>query len=160
MNELINKSMRTLIYSLGFGCILAAMFFVLFGCGTIGIADKPTMMNKWRGEKVNVETLADINGWCNYINQGDTSQNGGHGKCVYQTEEKLRILKELGITGKRGHCLITRDDPWHPSGHAFAVAQLNGIDYLMDNGSLCDVVFPYEKVKKSVWGVTDYRVED
>jgi len=100
--------------------------------------------------------LNDINNRCNLITTGDTSENYGHGKCLYQTEEKLKQLKALGIPAKRGSCRMIKDDPWHPPIHYFALAELNGIWLILDNGSITDKVQEYEKVKDN-WGIKDWK---
>ena len=100
--------------------------------------------------------LNDINNRCNLITTGDTSDNYGHGKCLYQTEEKLRQLKALGIPAKRGSCKMIKNDPWHPPIHYFALAELNEIWFILDNGSITDKVQEYEKVKDN-WGIKDWK---
>jgi hypothetical protein len=100
--------------------------------------------------------LMGINDSCNEITTGDTSENYGHGKCLYQTEEKLRRLKAHGIPAKRGTCRMTKDDPWHPPIHFFALAELDGTWYILDNGSITDKVQEYEKVKDK-WGIKNFK---
>ena len=103
-----------------------------------------------------IELLNEINERCNLITTGDTSKNHGHGKCLHQTEEKLRQLKAHGIPAKRGTCRMTKDDPWHPPIHYFALARVEHVWYILDNGSITDKVQEYEKVK-GTWGIKDFK---
>ncbi len=165
--------------------ILLAIAFLLLGCLTgcaawqnlTGTADKSIMMSKWRGKPVTENLLADINGWGNWYKKGKPSMpvayldapqwerdlkapNKVSGGCAAQADVKAKILEELGIPHKVVHCEIIRNDPYHPSGHAFVIAQLNNKWMVLDNGSVCDAVFPFDEVKKSVSGVINYRVSD
>lgn len=49
------------------------------------------------------EELNEINDRCNQITTGDTSENYGHGKCLYQSEAKIRELKTLDVPTKLMH---------------------------------------------------------
>ena len=71
---------------------------------------------------------------------------------------KANILKELGIPYKIGHCTIVRD-PYKDKGHRFLVAQLKNEWMILDNGTVQDGVFEYKLVKKSTFGVTNWRKE-
>ena len=129
--------------------LAVSILFCISGCATtLGIADRPEMMARWKGMH-GVALLEDLNRWGNWY-----SGRPFEGKCVEQTETKMSILKELGIPCKRMHCEIWRYDPWHPIGHAFVLAQLNDKWYILDNGAVQDIPWEYEAVKKSTWGVT------
>lgn len=143
--------------------ILTMAIVGLIGCTTLGIADKHSMMQKWQGKAVSVELLADINGWCNWQAQGEKQypvQFAGEsavaekGKCADQADLKMAVLKDLNIPCKRMHCTITRD-AYKPTGHAFVVATINGTDYLMDNGTINEVVWVSEQALASAWGVDE-----
>jgi len=169
--------------------VIAIMIFLVclaVGCAHLGIADRETMMNRWRGQiaekGINRNTLWEINEYANWYAQGETQYpvaiaseeniSGGFkplpGKCVDQTETKISILKELGIPYKDGSCTIYRYDPYHPSGHGFLIACLPGKskidDYdtwvTLDNGSVQDGVWSFGQVKRSTFGVTSYQVEE
>ena len=155
--------------------VIAIMIFLVclaVGCTHLGIADRQAMMNKWRGQDVDIELLADINAYGNWYSQGEkqypvicadeeTIKNfvPKNDKCVDQATAKESILKELGISYKIGHCTITRDNPWSPTGHRFLVASINGKEYVLDNGSIQDGIFTFNEVQQSTWGVTDWMVE-
>lgn len=141
-------------FSLAFMLIL--MLLLVKGCATIGTADKPTMMSKWRGEPVTENLLADINGWGNWYKKSNPLEPGN---CVPQTTVKANILKELGIPYKIVHCTIVRD-AYKPVGHRFLIAQLNNEWMVMDNGAVQDVVWEYKAVKRSTFGVENYQVEE
>jgi hypothetical protein len=132
--------------------VLGCLLWCVYGCTTIGTADKATMMQKWRGQKHTVALLDDINSWANWYHKGNPLERG---KCVEQTEEKIFILNELGIPAKRMHCLITCDDPYHPISHAFVIAQLGNDWYLMDNGTINNCVWEYQETIKASWGITN-----
>ena len=137
--------------------IVFSLVCLAVGCSTLGTADRATMMQKWRGEKVDVELLADINAYGNYTKKGNPLEPG---KCVDQAEYKASILKELGVPYTFWHCEVTRNNPWRPTGHRFLTAQLNGKEYIMDNGTVQDVVWEFEAVKGSTSGVINYQVEE
>ena len=141
-------------FSLAF--ILILIFFMVHGCATIGTADKPTMMNKWRDKPVTENLLADINGWGNWYKKSNPLEPGN---CVPQTTVKANILKELGIPYKIVHCIIVRD-AYNSVGHRFLIAQLNNEWMVMDNGAVQDVVWEYEAVKRSTFGIENYQVEE
>lgn len=133
--------MKRLIFGL---CLL------LVGCAYMGVANKTTMMERWENKQPSVALLDDINGWANWYHHKPLEK----GQCADQADEKLAILKALNIPAKRMHCVITRD-PYHPVGHAFVVAQLDGKDYIMDNGTVQDVVWEYSQALKSTWGIEE-----
>ncbi|MBU0907203.1 MAG: hypothetical protein KKE05_03540 [Nanoarchaeota archaeon] len=167
--------------------ILLAIVATFIGCytpggwtrfqSTIGTADKPTMMGKWRGQPVTENLLADINGWANWYAKGEPrmpvayldapqwerdlkTPNKPSGGCVDQAVIKKEVLDELGIPNKYVHCSITRNDPYHPAGHRFVIALLNNKWMVMDNGAVQDVVWEFEAVKRSTSGVINYRVDE
>jgi len=78
---------------------------------------------------------------------------------VPQTTVKANILKELGIPYKIVHCIIVRD-AYNSVGHRFLIAQLNNEWMVMDNGAVQDVVWEYEAVKRSTFGIENYQVEE
>ena len=152
--------------------IIFSLVCIAIGCTHLGIADKESMMERWRGKPVTENLLDDINRWGNWYAQGEkqypaeyamekpeeikiekVAPNKAGKSCLKQAETKLNILKELGIPAKLMHCVITRNDPWHPSGHAFVVATINGKDYIMDNGAVQDIVWEYREAIASTWGV-------
>lgn len=160
--------------------ILLAITILLSACLTscvplkqhLGMANREAMMERWRGKPVTENLLDDINRWGNWFAQGEKQypavyamekpeeiklEKVGPNKigkgCHKQMEIKLAILKELNIPARRMHCVITRNDPWHPTGHAFVVATINGKDYIMDNGAVQDVVWEYREAIASTWGI-------
>ena len=139
--------------------ILIIIIFILslwlLGCTAIGTADRPAMMSKWRGQPVTENLLADINRYGNWAKKGDLTESG---KCIDQAMYKANILKELGIPYKIGHCTIVRD-PYKPVGHRFLVAQLKNKWMILDNGAVQNGVFEYKLVKKSTFGVINWRKE-
>jgi len=153
------------------------LIFSFWGCATLGVANKDAMMQKWRGKPVTESLLADINGWGNWYKKGtptmpvaylDAPQwerdlktsNETSGGCVDQAVIKKEVLDELGIPNKYVHCSITRNDPFHPSGHRFVIVLLNNKWMVMDNGAVQDVVWEFEAVKRSTFGVINYQVEE
>ena len=129
--------------------------FFVSCCAIIGTADRATMIKKWSSKPVTVGLLDDINRWANWY-EGRPFE----GKCVDQTEQKISILKEFGVPYKIVHCIVTRDDPWHPRAHRFLIGWAEGDWQTMDNGVVQDGVWPFLEVKKSTWGVINYRVEN
>lgn len=132
--------------------IIAILLALTAGCVGLrvhlGIASRDEMMIKWKGMS-GVALLDDINRWGNWYPK-DTSME--YGQCVDMADAKESVLKELGIPYKRMNCVIERE--WgRPFGHAFLVAQLNGGDYIMDNGAVQDVVWAYEPAIKSTYGI-------
>jgi len=127
---------------------LTAIVLLFIGCAgiqaTLGIADRSTMMSKWQGADRDVELLSDINGWCNY--QAKADPGADFGRCADQADLKMEILKDLNIPAKRMHCTV------EGQGHAFVIATLDR-DYLMDNGTVNDVVWVKEEILASTWGV-------
>lgn len=172
------RKLKTKLFITSMGCILAVLFFIfnLIGCTHLGIADRATMMQRWQRQIANngitEHILWEVNEYGNWYAQGEkqypviyASEDTDKpwwapkdGKCVDQSELKLDILKELGISAKRGHCTITRD-PYRPIGHRFVVAQLKDKRMILDNGAVQGCVWEYEAVKRSTWGVKDWRVE-
>jgi hypothetical protein len=156
--------------------ILLAITVLLIGCAHLGIANKETMMQRWRGQiadkGVTENTLWEINSYANWYAQGlkqypvaiasEENLSGGFkpekGKCQDQTELKLSILYDLGTAAKRGHCTIVRD-PYRPVGHAFAIAQFKNKWILLDNGAVQGDIWEYESAKRSTYGARDWRVE-
>jgi len=135
--------------------IMALSFWCLCGCGTLGTADKETMMQRWRGEPVNENLLADINAYGNYAKKGNPLEPG---KCVDQTDYKASILKELGVPYRVVRCEVTRDNPWRSKGHKFLIAQVNNGWFVLDNGAIQDGIFEFYEVKRSTSGVTNYQI--
>lgn len=127
--------------------IIFSLVCVAVGCAHLGTADRNTMMQRWQGKPISEHLLWEINSYANWYAPKE-------GKCVAQTDLKLSILNELGIPAKRGSCTIVRD-PYHPVGHAFVVS--NG--YVLDNGTLQEGIEKIEAVKRSTFGVKDWRVE-
>ena len=168
-------------------CMWICLSTIIFisGCAHLGIADRETMMERWRGQiaekGINRNTLWEINEYANWYAQGETQYpvaianeenlSGGFkplpGKCVDQTELKLSISKELGIPAREGSCTIYRYDPWHPTGHAFAIVYLEGKSksddfdtwYVFDNGAVQSGIETYRDVKRTTWGAKNWRVE-
>ena len=163
MNELeeLKKEVNSLKTSCIFtyamlACILIMILILFSGCTTIGTASKENMVNKWKDKPVTENLLADINGWGNWYKKSNPLEPGN---CVPQTTVKANILKELGIPYKIVHCTIVRD-AYKPVGHRFLIAWAENEWKTMDNGSVCNAVFPYEAVKKAAWGVINYQVEE
>lgn len=167
---------------------ITILFSVCFtGClAHLGIADREVMMQRWKGQiakrGITEHTLWEITSYGNWYAQGPqeypveiaSAENISsfywkpqNGKCVDQTEAKISILKELGIPYKNGSCTIYRYDPWHPTGHAFAIVYLEGKSkfndfdtwYVFDNGAVQDGIETYRDVKRSTYGAKDWRVE-
>jgi predicted transglutaminase-like cysteine proteinase len=137
--------------------LIAIALLMVVGCvglkTHLGIADRPEMMSKWQAMDRDVSLLDDINRWGNWYSK-DTSKN--HGQCSEQADVKESVLTELGFPFRRMHCTITRE--WgRPFGHAFLIAQLNGKDYIMDNGAVQDIVWEYESAIKSTWGISEIK---
>ncbi len=138
------------------GAIVTAIIIIFLltiwvtGCSTLGISDRQTMMEKWQSQKPSVELLADINEWANWNAKGNPTEPG---KCVDQTEAKLAILKDLNIPAKRMHCTIDRD--LNKTGHSFVIASLNDKNYLLDNGTISNVVWVAPETLSSTWGISD-----
>lgn len=149
----------------------------MYGCAVLGTADRPTMMSKWKGLPVTENLLADINGYGNWHKKGTPTMpiaylddpqwerdlktpNKVSGGCADQAVIKKEILDELGIPNKYVHCSIIRNNPFYPAGHRFVIALLNNKWVVLDNGSVQDGVWEFEAVKKSTWGVINWRVEE
>lgn len=156
------------IISLCFVMILV----VLSGCATtLGIADRPAMMAKWKQMKqdkgVTVGLLNDINLWADwymadgniepdvirYGNEGGTTWKYKRGVCVSQADLKVAILDELGIPHRRYICTIKRDI-YNPIGHAFITAPVGDQWIILDNGVVQDVPWEWKAAIKSTWGIS------
>lgn len=153
------------------------------GCETLGTADQQTMMHKWQSKKVTIDLLNDINLYSNYAKKGTPSMpvayltddklirdsrttNKISGTCGDQALFKWNILHQLNIPCRLVRCDIIRYDPYHPSGHVFVIAYLEGKSkmndfdtwIMLDNGCVQDVPWSFGPVKKSTSGVINYKI--
>ena len=121
----MNTKINDLCLGIIIGVILTVIFIWFIGCAT-------------PGERL----LTKINDDVNYATPHK------FGECRTAAEQKVKILTDMGIRAEVVHCEARDKYSWD---HAGVKCYLDGQEWFLDNGTIMDVPWEYNAVKKACY---------
>lgn len=124
--------------------LISLIFLTLIGCAgfrsnwRVVTSDTPPV-DTWKTMPKNEFLLTEVNDWVNY-HIGKKS-----GDCKINSEKKVALLKELGFDAEAIHCQARSKYEWS---HSAVKVKLGDEYYLLDNGTIVDVPWKYDEVKR------------